>query len=101
LVDREQLVVSSAGPSGVELTNEMVFNIASLFAWGLGTGFTWREFAILQRWLYKDGADPVEQRIAGEVREREFGHGEGARRGSPIVPRRRTRKRRSSPPSGS
>jgi hypothetical protein len=109
------VVVARAGESGVEVTYEMVFNIASLFAWGLGTGFTWREFAILQRWLYKDGTDPVEQRIAAdwdhtahcvirqfargdgeralaardriadEVRDQEFGHGEGAKGGSPIV----------------
>jgi len=108
------VVVARAGPSGVELTYEKVFNVAALFAWGLGTGFTWREFAILQRWLYKDGADPVEQRVAdawhrsaqcvsrlfargdgkralaardrvaGEVRDREFGHGESATGGSPI-----------------
>ena len=114
-VSAGDVVVARAGPSGIELTYEKVFNVASLFAWGLGTGFTWREFAILQRWLYKDGADPVEQRIAdawhrsalcvirlfargdgkralaardriaGEVREREFGHGEGAKGGSPIV----------------
>jgi hypothetical protein len=116
--DREpagDVVVPRAGPSGVDLTYEKVFNIAGLFAWGLGTGFTWREFAILQRWLYKDGGDPVEQRIAErwhrsaqcvirlfargdgrralaardrvarEVRDQEFGHGEGARGGSPIV----------------
>ncbi|HET8755308.1 MAG TPA: hypothetical protein VFM58_04830 [Solirubrobacteraceae bacterium] len=109
------VVVARAGPSGVELTYEKVFNIAALFAWGLGTGFTWREFAILQRWLYKDGADPVEQRVAErwhrsaqcvirlfargdgrralaardrvarEVRDHDFGHGEGAKGGSPIV----------------
>ncbi|HEX5619778.1 MAG TPA: hypothetical protein VFX51_15260 [Solirubrobacteraceae bacterium] len=118
MVDREpvgDVVVARAGSSGVELTYEMVFNIASLFAWGLGTGFTWREFAILQRWLYKDGADPVEQqiadawngtaqcvirlfargdgeqalaardRIAEEVRAHEFGHGDGAKGGCPIV----------------
>jgi hypothetical protein len=115
MVGEERVVVASAGPSGVELTYEMVFNIASLFAWGLGTGFTWREFAILQRWLYKDGADPVEQRaadgwhdtaqcvirlfargdgervlaardrIAGEVRAEDFRHGEGAKGGAPIV----------------
>jgi hypothetical protein len=118
MVDREpagDLVVARAGPSGVELTYEVLFDIASLFAWGLGTGFTWREFAILQRWLCKDGADPIEQqiadgwhreaqcvidlfahgdgeralserdRIAGEVREHQFGHGSGAKGGCPIV----------------
>jgi hypothetical protein len=111
----DDLVVGRAGPSGVELTYEMLFNIASLFAWGLGTGFTWREFAILQRWLCKDGHNAVEQqaadawhhdaqcvidlfahgdgeralterdRILRELRAHQFGHGDGAEGGCPIV----------------